>query len=64
MRAHEHLDALAEAERLSGAHPAEWLMLGLAVAFGIWLAVDSLRPAPVCAVPVPATEIRPTEQRT
>jgi len=39
-------------------------MLGLAVAFGIWLAVDSLRPAPVCAVPLPETTIKSSEVRT
>ena len=44
-------------------HLADLVMLAMAAAFGIWLAVDSYRPAPECAVPIPATEIRATEQR-
>lgn len=42
---------------------ANAVMLALAAAFGLWLAIDSMRPAPLCAVPIPETTIK-SEVRT
>lgn len=80
MRAHEHLDALAEAQCCAdatvvldepGRAAVRTLSYGAAAIAGAALTAALLlgfdftaEPAPECAVPVPATEIHPMEHRT